>query len=139
VHSLGVAPARWLATLSSFLLDRGLRKAAYEGTFWIYEWGDVLMRDVCWVNDWQMSTNHEATADWWMKTLFDRFDGHEVSPDTFLGPQIDYDRAKGTLKMRQSNYTERLLRANQMEACNPTATPIEPHTHLLAEDRPATL
>jgi hypothetical protein len=138
VYGLGVAPARWLATLSSFLLEHGWRKAADEDTFWIYERGDVLMRAVFWVDDWQMSTNDEATADWWMKTLFERFDGHEVSPDTFLGLQIDYDCAKGTLKMHQNNYIEELLRTYQMEACNPTATPMEPHTHLLAKDRPAT-
>jgi hypothetical protein len=138
VYGLGVAPARWLATLSSFLLEHGWRKAGDEDTFWVYERGDVLMRAVFWVDDWQMSTNDEATADWWMKTLFERFDGHEVSPDTFLGLQIDYDRAKGTLKMHQSNYIEELLRTHQMEECNPTATPMEPHTHLLAEHRPAT-
>ena len=68
------------------------------------------MRAVFWVNDWQMSTNDEATADWWMKTLFERFDCHDVSPDTFLRLQINYDCAKGTLKMHQSNYIEKLLR-----------------------------
>ena len=74
-----------LATLSSFLLEHGWRKSGDEDTFWVYERGDVLMQAVFWVDDWQMSTNDEATADWWMKTLFERFDGHEVSPDTFLG------------------------------------------------------
>ena len=61
------------------------------------------MRTVFGLDDWQMSINGEAAADWWMKTLFERFDGHEVSPNTFLGLQIDYDRAKGSLKMHQSN------------------------------------
>ena len=84
MFGLGVAPARWLATLSSFLLEHGWRKAADEDTFWAYERDNVLMRAVLRVDDWQMSTSDEATADWWMKTLFERFDGHEVSPDTFL-------------------------------------------------------
>ena len=83
----------------------------------------MRMRAVFWVDDWQMSTNDEAMADWLMKTLFERFDGHDVSPDTFLGLQIDYDRAKGTLNMHQRNYIEELFRTYQLEACNPTATP----------------
>ena len=37
VYGLGVAPARWLATLSSFLLEHGWRKVADEDTFWVYE------------------------------------------------------------------------------------------------------
>ena len=96
------------------------------------------MRAVFWVDGPRMSTNDEATADWWMQTLFERFDGHEVSPDTFLGLQIDYDRVAGRLKMHRTNYVQELLRNYQMEASNPTATPMEPHTQLLAEDRPAT-
>ena len=138
MKSLEVASARWLATLSNFLLEHGWRKAADEDNSWIYERGNVLMRAVFWLHDWQMSINNEATADWLMKTLFKRFDAHEVSPDTFLGLHIDYDRAKGTLKMQQRNHIDELLRTYHMEACNPTAPPMEPHTHLLAEDRPAT-
>ena len=64
VFGLGVAPARWLATLSSFLLEHGWRKAGDEDTFWVYERGIVLMRAVLRVDDWQMSTSDEATADW---------------------------------------------------------------------------
>ena len=75
---------------------------------------DVLMRGVFWVDDWQMPTNDEVTADWWMKTLFERFNGHEVSPDTFLGLQIDYDRAKGTLNVLAR---ERVRRAGSRQAC----------------------
>ena len=37
MYGLGVAPARWLATLSSFLLEHGWRKVADEDTFWVYE------------------------------------------------------------------------------------------------------
>jgi len=32
--------------------------------------------------------------------------------------------------MHQTNYVEELLRNYRMEACNPTATPMEPHTPL---------
>ena len=120
------------------LLEHGWREAAEEDIFWVHERGNVLMRAVCWVDDWQMSTNDEAKADWWMKTLIEHFDGHEVLPDAFLRLQIDYDCTEGTLKIHQRNYIEELPRTYQMEECNPTVTPMEPHTHLLAEDRPAT-
>ena len=43
----------------------------------------------------------------------------------FLGLEIDYDRKKGVLKIKQERYLEEILKRYNLENCNPCLTPIE--------------
>ena len=43
----------------------------------------------------------------------------------FLGLDIDYDRKKGVLKIKQERYLEEILKCYNLENYNPCLTPIE--------------
>ncbi|KAJ1466612.1 hypothetical protein T484DRAFT_3633012 [Baffinella frigidus] len=94
-------------------------KRLTKDTLWIYERGDVLMRAVFWVDDWQMSTNDEATADWWMKTLFERFDGHEVARHL--------PRAPDRLLLRQEDAQDAPEQLHRGAAPHPPDGGVQPH------------
>ena len=54
-----------------------------------------------------------------------------ADPNNWLGMKIDHDRVKGTLRVTQPNYIEKMLLDFNMQDCKPCRTPAAPGTKLL--------
>lgn len=136
VYGLASSAKDWHDTFTSFLKSYGFQPVAFEDSLYRYTEPGVDLHCVFHVDDILISSDNDSAADKFIKTMLERFQGREESPDTYLGLRITHDLTTGVLTLDQESSVLDLLRDQQMLSCTPCATPMIPGTYLLEEDRP---
>lgn len=113
-----------------FLLNEGFQVSKKDPCYF-YKWIDgVYFQVLVWVDDSRIACDLDGLAEEFATKFLATHKGTRSDGTDYLGTDVDYNRAKGTLTVSLKKKVQSLLRQFGMEDCNPVSTPAVPHTHL---------
>jgi Reverse transcriptase (RNA-dependent DNA polymerase) len=131
LYGLKQSPRQWYQKLEVFLLGLNFRKSTADPCLFIRGKG---LESSCfiaiYVDDLAICGSPSETLHL-QEYLVDTFKMKDLGDlELFLGIEVERDRANRTISLSNSSYLEKILRNNDMEACNGVSTPLPPGLHL---------
>ena len=131
LYGLKQAPRAWYDKLTSILEEENFTKSnADYSVFTRLERGISIIL-VFYVDDIIAASNNSSALEEVISFLKKRFTITVLgSPSVFVGLQIDRNKEKGTIKLHQQGFIQRLLSKFNMLDANPISTPADPNIRL---------
>jgi len=127
-------------TLDNFMKSQGFVTAGFEDSVWVCNPNQKYAHQIivsAHIDDLLVSCVHEGTLTKFKEAFLKRFDGTDDGPlMEYLGCEV-VRSADGSMTLRQSAYSERILRTYQAWDFNPVKTPLEPGKRLTKRDSPS--
>jgi hypothetical protein len=136
LYGVSIAPAAWSETIRAFLRDYGFTPVNFSDSYFTHTDADgCTLQLVVHTDDCLLSFPSTASGRAFKAALLRRFDGTDEGPvEHLLGCTVSRDATH--LHLSQEQYADEILERFGMADCNPSATPMDPNTRLLASDRP---
>jgi len=136
LYGVSIAPAAWSETIRCFLHDYGFAAVNFSDSYFTMTDADgCTLQLVIHTDDVLLSFPTTASGLAFKTALLLRFDATDEGPvKHLLGCTVSRDDTH--LHLSQEQYADEILERFGMADCNPSATPMDPNTRLLASDRP---
>jgi hypothetical protein len=132
LYGLKSSPRAWNKELHSYLLSQGFSPSKSDACLYYNSTKTVYL--AVYVDDILVVSSTESASDSFVATMKSRFIITDCGvPKTFLGIQIDYDRRRGILSLKQTNMIESLMRRYSLTPKH-VSTPMDADTKLTAQD-----
>ena len=137
LYGVSIAPAAWGETIRAFLADYGFTAVNYSDSYFVMtDAHGCTLQLVLHTDDVLVSFPTTASGRAFKTALLHRFDATDEGPvEHLLGCSVSRDVTH--LHLSQEQYADEVLERFGMTDCNPSATPMDPNTRLLASDRPS--
>jgi len=133
LYGVSIAPTAWSETIRSFLHDYGFTAVNFSDSYFtMTDAAGCTMQFVIHTDDVLLSFPTTASRSAFKAALLKRFDATDEGPvENLLGCTVSRDETlSGAIR------ADEILERFGMTDCNPSATPMDPNTRLLASDRP---
>ena len=137
LYGVAIAPAAWGETIRAFMHDYGFTAVNHSDSYFVMtDTQGCTLQLVIHTDDILVSFPTTEVGQAFKAALLKRFDATDEGPvEHLLGCTVSRDSTH--LHLSQTQYADEVLERFNMTDCNPSATPMEPNTRLLASDRPA--
>jgi transposase InsO family protein len=131
IYGLKQAGRTWHEKIDTTLQASGFSAIDADACVYRQEKGFSVIIISLYVDDLVLFSNDLKSLTSFKAALSTRFKMKDLGEAKFvLGIEIIRDRSKRTIALSQASYTRQLLRTYDMEACNPTDTPVQSSVRL---------
>ena len=124
--------------INKFLLDYGFIANSADPTLYRLQKGDSTILLSLYVDDGACATNDQFFLQEFLDKLGEKYDLSDKGPlNWHLGMRIVQDVEQGLVTLTQTAYIDSVLARFGMSDCNPSVTPMIPHTYLSRDDSPS--
>jgi len=129
IYGLKQSPRAWYGRINNFFHSNNFVRSECDHSLFINYDKQVIL--LLYVDDLVLAAPTMAQINWIRVKLHEEFSMTDLGElKTFLGLEIERNRAQRTLHLSQSKYIERILKKHGMHTCSPTRTPADPHIRL---------
>ena len=132
LYGLKQAPRQWNKTFNGFLLKYGLERSESDNCVYFCKHKAARKRILLsiYVDDGLLCTADQVTMDQMLRELNKEFKITQSDAACYLGLELERDRNKRTIAVRQTGYISELLEWSGMSDCKPAKTPGDPKVRL---------
>lgn len=137
LYGLKQASRQWNKCIVEFLTNFGFKQSRIDSCVFTYEMDNNIIYLLLYVDDGLICGNNTEMIEKLLHNLQVEFEITHREAEFFVGLQIQMDRHRGTLKLFQKVYAEKILeRFNHMH-CHPVSTPAEVGKYFSKDDATA--
>ena len=114
----------------TFLLSEGFQVSKKDPCYFFKWVNKVYFQILVWVDDSRIACDCPELAEEFATKFLSTHKGTRSDGSDYLGTEIDYNRAAGTLTISVKKKVQSLLQQFGMQDCRPVSTPAVPHTQL---------
>jgi len=131
IYGLRQSPRAWYQKIHTFFIGHQFLRSTQDYSLYINYERKVIV--LVYVDDLVLGAAHLEDIRWIKAALSKAFEMTDLDElKVFLGLEITRDRSQRQLTIHQQRYIDRILDRYGMNDARPIATPLDPHTKLLA-------
>lgn len=126
LYGLKQAPRQWNIKIAGFLERHGLTQSKADPCVYYYITNQVILFLALYVDDGLLCSNNCDKMNDLLKALCVDFKIRYNEAEYFVGIQIERDRKRGTLKLHEAAYAQKVLSRFNHSDCSPVSVPADP-------------